>query len=231
MKTHCKQISMFLILFLGTLILGGCAELYVLQTRQEIREAIKEYQAAESKVKIGDSKEEVLGILQPTQEKLSPEYKRAPEHWVDTKNGKTVDLNYFRSGWIADGKLTDDEFIPYLFLDNTLIAVGWNALRSLVGQVQSSSQKMERNSRADNLRNQIGDESGLLPTSDGETLFKPITPNAYGPGINTDATGRPFTYQPDFGSGGGQMQVTPDAYGPGVGMDQYGRPVRPRSWP
>lgn len=65
-------------------------------------------------------------------------------------------------------------------------------------------------------------------------LLGPITPNAYGPGINSDATGRPFTYQPDFGGSGypnPTLNVTPNAYGPGVGMDQYGRPVRPKSWP
>jgi hypothetical protein len=62
----------------------------------------------------------------------------------------------------------------------------------------------------------------------------PPTPNAYGAGVNIDATGRPFTYQPDFGGSGNPdptLKVTPNAYGPGVGMDQYGRPVRPKSWP
>jgi hypothetical protein len=71
----------------------------------------------------------------------------------------------------------------------------------------------------------------LIPSPDGQIYLGPITPNAYGPGIHSDSTGRPFTYQPDFGSGGGHLQVTPDAYGPGVGMDQYGRPVRPKRWP
>lgn len=71
----------------------------------------------------------------------------------------------------------------------------------------------------------------LMQSPDGQIFLGPITPNAYGPGINSDATGRPFTFQRDYGYGGEQLQVTPDAYGPGVGMDQYGRPVRPRSWP
>lgn len=69
---------------------------------------------------------------------------------------------------------------------------------------------------------------------DALPFLGPITPNAYGPGINSDATGRPFIYQPDFGGSGfpdPTLKVQPNAYGPGVGMDQYGRPVRPRSWP
>jgi hypothetical protein len=56
------------------------------------------------------------------------------------------------------------------------------------------------------------------------------TPNAYGPGMNADATGRPFIWQPMTPgpkSFDPFLQVQPNAYGPGVGMDQYGRPVRP----
>jgi len=55
-----------------------------------------------------------------------------------------------------------------------------------------------------------------------------ITPNAYGPGVNSDQYGRPQTYylqdgqqlSPIFQGG-----VQQNAYGPGVGMDQFGRPV------
>jgi hypothetical protein len=52
---------------------------------------------------------------------------------------------------------------------------------------------------------------------------------AYGPGINSDATGRPFIWQPLPGNGSADTlsSVRPDAYGPGIGMDQYGRPVQP----
>ena len=51
------------------------------------------------------------------------------------------------------------------------------------------------------------------------------TPDAYGPGINSDATGRPFIWKPDFG-GPALGPIKPDAYGPGIGMDATGRPVR-----
>jgi hypothetical protein len=55
-----------------------------------------------------------------------------------------------------------------------------------------------------------------------------ITPNTYGPGVNSDQYGRPQTYylqdgqqlSPIFQGG-----VQQNAYGPGVGMDQFGRPV------
>ena len=62
---------------------------------------------------------------------------------------------------------------------------------------------------------------------------EPYRPNAYGPGINSDATGRPFVWQPSPGYGPADplSSVTPNAYGPGNGMDQYGRPVRPACAP
>ena len=61
-------------------------------------------------------------------------------------------------------------------------------------------------------------------------LLPPISPNAYGPSINSDGTGRPFIWRPQgekeplFDP---HLQVKPDAYGPGIGMDQYGRRVYP----
>jgi hypothetical protein len=63
----------------------------------------------------------------------------------------------------------------------------------------------------------------LLPTS---VLAQS---NVYGPGISSDATGRPFSWQPVPGNGAPDplSHVRPDAYAPGIGMDQYGRPVQP----
>ncbi len=74
-----------------------------------------------------------------------------------------------------------------------------------------------------------GSQDGLR-LGPGKTYLEPIRPNAYGPGINADATGRPFQWQP-----GGQPQtgpdptlrVTPNQYGLGVHADQYGRIVQP----
>src|SRR3984885_8780760 len=54
----------------------------------------------------------------------------------------------------------------------------------------------------------------------------PYRPNAYGQGINSDATGRPFVWRPDQGPTDPLAEVRPDVFGAGIGMDQYGRPVR-----
>jgi hypothetical protein len=49
-------------------------------------------------------------------------------------------------------------------------------------------------------------------------------PNAYGPDLHSDATGRPYRNETrDGATVHGPVQQ--DAYGPGVHMDQYGRPV------
>jgi hypothetical protein len=67
-----------------------------------------------------------------------------------------------------------------------------------------------------------GDNQYLPPP-----LLGPPKVNVYGPGINSDATGRPFHYQ----AGADrvpldQERVKPNVYGPGIGMDPYGRPVQ-----
>jgi hypothetical protein len=66
-------------------------------------------------------------------------------------------------------------------------------------------------------------------TQNAGTFLEPYQSNAYGPGINSDATGRPFTWEPSPSNGPADLlsDVRPDAYGPGIGMDQYGRPVGP----
>ena len=62
-------------------------------------------------------------------------------------------------------------------------------------------------------------------------LLGPAVPNAYGPGINSDATGRPFEYVVPGQPQDPFLQVQPGTLGPGInlrnGTDQYGRPVEP----
>jgi len=53
--------------------------------------------------------------------------------------------------------------------------------------------------------------------------------DAYGPGIHSDATGRPFFWETDTGQKY-NGPVKENAYGLGVGMDQFGRPVRAKPW-
>src|SRR5262245_9923295 len=78
-------------------------------------------------------------------------------------------------------------------------------------------------------------QQGLIPMPNGGALLMPITPNAYGLGLNSDATGRAFIWRPEGSHStfsDPTLQVKPNAYGLGIGMDQYGRPVRacPLGW-
>lgn len=67
----------------------------------------------------------------------------------------------------------------------------------------------------------------LAPNASGS--LGPYQPNTYGPGIDSDATGRPFVWQPlpGYGPRDPLASVTPNVFGPGIGMDQYGRLVQP----
>ena len=111
MITPNQRFSTLLIMFFGLMILGGCLNTL------ELEQVVDQYHAAESKVKLGDSKEDVLAILQPTQANLSGKFKRAPEHWIDPKSGKVVDLYYFRSKvtYQLASQTRDILVTPYLF--------------------------------------------------------------------------------------------------------------------
>jgi len=71
------------------------------------------------------------------------------------------------------------------------------------------------------------DSWGEVSPSKSFSLSPGTTNDAYGPGINADSTGRPYTWQPTLGHTGGVLgPVTPNAYGPGIGMDATGKPVQ-----
>jgi hypothetical protein len=74
---------------------------------------------------------------------------------------------------------------------------------------------------------------GGLLLGPGTTYLGPITPNAYGPGINADAAGTPFQWQQEGSLQKGPdptLKVTPNAYGMVAHADQYGRIVQPVCW-
>lgn len=60
--------------------------------------------------------------------------------------------------------------------------------------------------------------------ADPSGLLGPARANAYGPGIHSDSTGRPFRWRADDGAMS-FGEVRPNVYGPGIGSDATGRPV------
>ena len=43
-------------------------------------------------------------------------------------NGDKILIKYCRTSWIEDGKTTDDEVTPFVFVNDKLIAIGWSTL-------------------------------------------------------------------------------------------------------
>lgn len=90
-----------------------------------IDQAIKRYDRVAFSISLDQSKEEVLKILSPTQEGLGQYGKPSEAFKLD---GKTIEIYYMRSARIPDGATTDDEFVPYSFVDGKLTAIGWRSL-------------------------------------------------------------------------------------------------------
>lgn len=225
---HAK--GFFLPCGLVALLLAGCT----LDTAFRIDSAISDYHRLSPQIRLGDPKEKVTEILGPIQEKLHGNERKVGQTFQ--KDGKVVEILYFRTGRIPDDMTTDDEFTPYIFIDGKLVGIGWTALGVPITRVSERNRAILGQLRSVENRSAIGSVSGSETESVSSPgllqhgLLSPYKPNAYGPGINSDATGRPFTWQPQ-GAGPQSfdpfLKVQPDAYGPGIGMDQYGRPVRP----
>jgi hypothetical protein len=91
-----------------------------------IKDVIVEYEKVASQVDLGDSKEQVLAILTPSQADLEPGWKKPPEKYM--KDGVLVEIYFLRSGLQSDGITTDDEFTPYIFNNGKLVGLGWSML-------------------------------------------------------------------------------------------------------
>ena len=101
----------------------------------QIDSSIAKYNAVADRVQLGDSRNKVLSILNPTQKEMPQNSKKNPDKYI--KNNVLVEIYYFRTGRQPDGLTTDDEFTPYLFNDGKLVAIGWHVLGGpkSVGQV------------------------------------------------------------------------------------------------
>jgi len=123
-------------------LLAGCAlqEASKEYTIGRIDEAIARYKAASAKVKLGDSRDHVLALLEPTQFELESNEIKPPvalEGEIGSSGDHVVVVHFFRSARHADetpdarGLPPDDDFTPYIFTDDVLTGVGWPSLLSL----------------------------------------------------------------------------------------------------
>ena len=115
-----------------------------LPIEQEITRALGDHDRNAPKIRIGDSQDTVW-LLLPRQAKYGERpstfnssfadfwagqvhriLAKPPRFYFD--NGSLVQIYYFRSSWIRDSRVTDDEFTPYIFRDGVLTSIGWRVL-------------------------------------------------------------------------------------------------------
>ena len=120
--------------FLIALLLSGCVGMYV---GMQIDSAISKYDAVAGQVELGDDKNKVLTILEPSQGGLPKSARKSPEKYI--KEGVKIEIYYMRSVRQADGLKTDDEFVPYLFNNGKLVGIGWQVLGGPKTQGQATS--------------------------------------------------------------------------------------------
>ncbi len=130
----------------GLTALGGCEWADRYSQRYEasrVDEAIAKYREAAAKIQVGDSRDQVLALLEPTQfNLLSNETKPPVSFPIRTATGEEryVDVFFFRSARRADEQVDstapppDDDFTPYIFERDVLTAVGWSAFLMLQAQ-------------------------------------------------------------------------------------------------
>jgi len=112
----------------------------------------------------------------------------------------------------------------------SLVTEWFNAVMALPSgngpaPVQHSSGAQQRSNTRQRNTQSTNQDASEVAGSLTSPFLGPYRSNVYGPGINSDATGRPFVWQPDQGTADPLAKVRPDVFGPGIGMDQYGRPV------
>lgn len=124
----------------GKRVLGLCLVglLVACASGQSIRSAINAYDAVAGAVKLGQTKEQVLALLGPTQSELPARHAKPHEEYM--QDGKLKEVYFFRSRSFADGLVTDDEFTPYIFEDGILVAIGWTAIGGPKTQAQQREQ-------------------------------------------------------------------------------------------
>ena len=88
--------------------------------------APRAFEEAVTNVYIGMTKAEFESVMHEVNEKTKTRAKRRSEAYQ--RAGSLYEISYVRSGWVADGAMTDDEYTPYLFQDGVLVGFGWAAV-------------------------------------------------------------------------------------------------------
>ena len=122
-------------LLAGLLLLVGCST--------SVSDAILRYHSAAAEVQLGMDRDAVLLKLEPTQAELPLSRRKPPEQYYEVIDGRQrlVEIYFYRSRTNHDGLMTDDEFMPYVFHDGKLAAIGWTAIGGPKTQAQPTPEQ------------------------------------------------------------------------------------------
>jgi len=94
----------------------------------------------------------------------------------------------------------------------------------LVGNIYTENNDILGNDNMESGNDILGNNNDILSNDYG--FLSPMTPDAYGPGIHSDATDGPFKFNTFDGYDVRIFKVEPIAYGLGLEIDEFGRPVQ-----
>ena len=162
-------------ILLTSLMLSGCAEI-------AMDNNLYEYKKVQQSISLGDSKNKVLGTLIPIMQDL-------PEHWKRTAGQYLVNddryyVHYHRTSWVQDGAVTDDEFTPYVFKNDKLVAIGWQSLGGPKSFGNAAAASANQRAQSEALL-QIGKDMRKTPstTSSSSGMRYPLS-SSYVSGMN-----------------------------------------------
>mgnify|MGYP001198037591 CR=1 FL=1 len=120
----------YILLACAISLLNGCVD-----SSSPYQATVDDYVAAYPAIELGMNQKEVATILAPSQKRLSSFEIKQPNKYL--KNRVKIDIVYYRSGWNSDGITTDDEFTPYVFNNDKLVAIGWQSIGGVKTQGQA----------------------------------------------------------------------------------------------
>tara|TARA_B110000438_G_C15674356_1_gene589553 strand:- start:454 stop:927 length:474 start_codon:yes stop_codon:yes gene_type:complete len=92
-----------------------------------LKDSVANYNNIASGINLGDSKSSVMNKFYSLNQNLESSALKTPLQY--SRNGKNIYIHFQRSAFIADGNSTDDEFTPYIFVNNNLAEIGWVTLQ------------------------------------------------------------------------------------------------------
>lgn len=107
----------YVMLCLILVVSAGCVTQYA---------ALNEYAKVQNQFVMGMSRNDFYTLAAPVIQNTTSDARRDSQFYVD--EGRKFEIVYLRSGWISDGASTDDEYTPFIFVDDVPVAKGWKTL-------------------------------------------------------------------------------------------------------